>query len=221
MDRLRDRSHRHPDRGWEGRRGGHNQAQIGQSGHSVGDVCFYAPRRVGYDLENWGHAPPAASPAMTYPNLNQPPPIYSSYFGYTGTASATAGKAGYQAYQAATAYSSLTAAPPPAAGSAYTQAGGQPGSMSGGYAAAVGQPGDRYGAPGSQLLSRPHPARQREVFQPKLGTSNINFISAGVQNQKIEKEAEASSGRCQDIQVRRESWVRSYKKDFRTVLCFL
>ena len=125
------------------------------------------------------HAPPSASPAVTYPNLSQPPPTYSGYSGgYAGSASATAGTAGYQ-YQAATAYSSLTAARPPSsaqpptAGSAYASAGGQPGSVSGGYSAAGGQSGQGYGAtggynvnvaPGGQHWSRPPPTTQNTGY---------------------------------------------------------
>ena len=214
MDRIRERSHRHHDRGWEGRRGGPNLAQRGHSacGRSRGDVCFQAPRCDngygvrekrqlggeqrhcgGYDRDvprdykpgdsmggrqvptshlshfwgNRGHTPSKASPAVTHPNLSQPPPTYKG----------TAGTAGYQPYQAATAYSSLAAAPPPgtaqppAAGSAYASAGGQPGSVSGGYAAAGGQAGAGYGAnggysvaPGGQHWSRPPPATQNSGY---------------------------------------------------------
>ena len=142
----------------------------------AGSYGGYSAPAGGY--HNYHSAPPAASgPAVTYPNLSQPPPTYSGYSGYSGSASAASASAGYQGYQAATAYSSLTAGPPPgtaqpqAAGSAYASAGGQPGSVAGGYAAAGGQPGAGYGAnggysvaPGGQHWTRPPPATQNSGY---------------------------------------------------------
>jgi len=155
----------------------HHQETAGGAAPASGQAGSYGGYSAPAGSYHNYHAPPAASPAVTYPNLSQPPPTYSGYSGYTGTASATAGTAGYQPYQAASAYSSLTAAPPPgpaqspAAGSAYASAGGQPGSVSGGYAAAGGQAGAGYGAnggysvaPGGQHWSRPPPATQNSGY---------------------------------------------------------
>ena len=182
MDRSRERSHRHPDRGWEGRRGGPNHAQRGHSacGCNRGDVCFQAPRcDNGYGVREkrqlGGEQRHCGGYDRDVPREYKPGD--SMVGGQVFTSDIIVVPHLPHLWENRE-YATPAASPQ----QWHTLTNG----ANGGYSV----------APGEQHWSRPHHTRcrQREVFQPKLVTSNINFISAGVQNQRMEKKEGASSG---------------------------
>merc|ERR1719342_1720710 len=137
------------------------------SQETSGTVATGASSYTGYSAAQTNsyhssYASPAAAPAVTYPNLSQPPPSYSYSGASTGSAASQA--TGYQ-YPAPSGYQSITAAPPPngqTTGSSYVSSAGQTGggAPSGGYGTTGG-----YGvAPGAQHWTRPPPSTQQSGY---------------------------------------------------------
>jgi len=141
------------------------------SQETSGTVATGASSYTGYSAAQTNsyhssYASPAAAPAVTYPNLSQPPPSYSYSGAYSGSAASQA--TGYQ-YPAPSGYQSITAAPPPngqTTGSSYVSSAGQTGggAPSGGYGTTGG-----YGvAPGAQHWTRPPPSTQQSGYYRRL-----------------------------------------------------